>query len=178
MLEKIDVRAIVTGHLDTLVHAKTERRLPSDIAVFFGVPAALAIVAAVLDGAMSTAMATVLATVHAIISGLMFNLLVIIYEVHDRARKTGGAAMRGVRMRLLDETYRNVSFLILSSILALILLAVTVFVGTGAIGQVLSGLVYFLSGVFAFTLLMVLKRVHTLLNEDFDTGSGRDSVAP
>ncbi len=172
MFAKVDVRTIITGHLSTLVHAKTKRVLPDDIILFFGVPAALAIGAVLLQGGISTTLATVLATVHAITSGLMFNLLVVIYEVHDRAKRVGGESVRSVRMRLLDETYRNVSFLILTSITALVLIVVAVFLGEGICGRIVSGSVYFLSGVFALTLLMVLKRTHTLLNEDFSAGDG------
>ena len=167
MFNKVDVRSIVKGHLGTLVHAETKRVLPEDIILFFGVPAVLAVGAVLRDGTISTSLAAVLATVHAIISGLMFNLLVVIYDVHDRAKKTGGDAARNTRMLLLNETYRNVSFLILTSIAALVLLAVAVFVGQGVFGRIVSGLVYFLSGVFALTLLMVLKRTHALLSEDF-----------
>lgn len=172
MLDKIDVRQIVLEHIRTLNHAKTQRLRPADLLLFFGLPLFVAAAAALFVGPISNGVVGVMATVHAILGGLMFNLLIVIYEVLRRAHSTGGEAAREKRARLLAESYRNIAFLVLTSVGILVLLLGAAVTGEGIAGTIISGTVYYLSAMFVLTLLMVLKRVHILLGEEISDQGG------
>jgi hypothetical protein len=71
-----------------------------------------------------------------------------------------------LRHSLLKELFANVSFGILTSILITVLLVAILF-ASGLAYIAMVGAAAFLVANFFFTLLMILKRVHVLLKNEF-----------
>jgi hypothetical protein len=167
MLVKIDIRDIVSDHLKTLTNFNTGKRSVGDVLLFFVVPLGLGIGLATLDFRLNATTANGLITALAVFAGLLFNLLVL---VHGLLRAATDTPRFKEERQLIREIYANISFAILISLGAIIVLLACLFPGprwawiTGSIAA------YFLIGNFLLTLLMVLRRVHTVLKLEFKRG--------
>jgi len=73
-----------------------------------------------------------------------------------------------LRSRTLQEIHANISFAILIAVVSIVLMLVSFF-RIDNICEIMTIPVYFLTGVFLFTLLMVLKRIHLLVKHDLGT---------
>ena len=166
MFEKMSVRPIVRDHLATLHSYGSDGVSYSDIFVYFVIPSAIAGLLTYLRPVLADSLVGVLATSLSIFAALLFNLILLIYDLTER--RGDGADDWTLRQKLLLEIYSNVSFCILTAVWTLILLLIDYlslshnryFVG------VLSFLVYWLVVIFLFTLFVVLKRIHVLLRRE------------
>jgi hypothetical protein len=164
MFGKIDVREIVTDHFGTLVDNSTQRASPSDYALFFGLPVLIAAALAWMGLKLDAGAVNVLITVLSIFIGLLLNLLLLIHGLLHRESGERDPAER----QLLRQLYRNISYDILISIVALFpLIALAILPNSGWLTRTASTIVFFLVGHFLLTLLMILKRVHALLTREF-----------
>ena len=182
MIAKINCASILKAHFATLKRPGDGRRLCwADIFLFYGVPALIGtLVVWALDRSIGREASNFLATVFSIFIGLLLNLLVIIF---DQVRTTGeqlallatsNAEDRTkdddrknltLRLEILNETFSNLSYSILISVVLLMLLfAERLF--SGLIAVILSFAICFIIGNFLLTVLMVLKRVHALLTNE------------
>lgn len=117
----------------------------------------------------------------AIFGGFLFNLLVLFHGmVKDKGpgAETGKTLGDKIKEEVLGEIYTNISYAILLTLAALI--ALIVYSGASATtpGEAISGtklfltqlslgFSYFFVGQFLFTLLMILKRMDSILWSDF-----------
>jgi len=167
MFNKVNVLDIVKNHLGTLIDDSTGNPRPLDFVLFFIFPLSIATALTFyfkvkIDGNLAGLLATVLS----IVTGLLFNLLVLIFDISGRNKEVFKKKERV--SNFLEQIYINISFSILIAILAVILVILRSFNIWPAIGaDILSFGVYFLVSLFLLTLLMVLKRIDTLLLEDF-----------
>lgn len=165
---KIDVVPIVRDQLRTFVDARTGRLLWSDLLVFYGVPAAVAGGAWVMGWRIASA-GHVLTAV-ALMTGLLFNLLILLFDAAVRIRDGAGEFMAH-RRKLVRELQANVTYTLL------VCLVLTVVLGAGAVstgsalGSPLSAVVGFLLLHFVLMLLMLLRRVRAAFQHEF-TRSG------
>ncbi|MGY1719204.1 hypothetical protein ACI8AG_09165 [Blastococcus sp. SYSU DS0552] len=149
-LETLSERAVVDGR-------PTQRRSIGDRVTFFLIPAAIG-VALWLTGAKAPTAEPLLAAI-AVLTGLLFALLVLMFEriVHERERDAPAAG----NDPLSDawQVLANVSWAILMSLVLLsVLFTVTLFTSK-ALAPWLTGLVAALFAHLVLTLLMILKRV-------------------
>ena len=113
---------------------------------------------------------TILATSLSIFAALLFNLLLLVYDVRGRSRGPNGNTNE-IRRRFLRELFSNVSFAILVATGAIVSFLGLVLVYCSSVAQyALSALIYYLVMLFLLTLLMLLKRVHVLLHREGDSG--------
>jgi len=168
MLSKIDTTKIIRDHIATLRDDATGKGMLSDYVLFFGTPLIPAIVLTfpirlVLDlGAI-----TVLVTSLSIFAALLFNLLLLIYDVVTKEERQIEDAPHS-KAEFLRQIYSNVSFSILVSIMAVIVLLLSYFVSLESNFRLfLNAAAIYLLALFLLTLLMVLKRVHILLSKEF-----------
>lgn len=161
MTSKIDLRAIITDHISTFKDESTKKYSALDFIVMIGLPGAVAIGAALSGFHIPDDQVGTLISVFAIFGGLLFNVLVLIYSF-----SSGDSADDEVRDRLVRQSFSNISFSVMSSLLAVILLVLLLFVG-GIVQVVVEALIYFIGLNFLLTMLMVLKRMHVLLRGKF-----------
>lgn len=163
MLRRIDVRDIVRGHIETLTEYGTSRAHRGDYLLFFGVP--LVMMAGLLwtQVLLTRDMANIIITSLSIFAGLLFNLLLL---THGMLRSV--PQEKTVEKTLIREIYSNISFAILVSIL--IIITCTAFYFSARPWFVLSvtAVSHFLVANFALTLLMILRRIHILLSNEFN----------
>lgn len=165
MSNKINVLKIITEHISTLKDYGTGRYDVCDLILFFFIPFLIAAILPFFKLLITKEVANVLITSFSIFVGLLFNLLLLIYDVSG---KPGLIKLSSnPKFNLLRQTYINTSFCILISIFTLILLLVFFIPINIIMLKILSFLVYYLLGVFVLTLFMVLKRVYTLLSNEF-----------
>jgi hypothetical protein len=166
VLDKINISEIVTDHIKTLKAYHSERQSWSDILIFFFVPAVLAGLLARSREEFSSDFAGLLAAILSVFAALLFNLILLIYDIVSRQEEANGS--NEVRHTLLRQIYSNVSFCILVSIFTLLLLLVYSFhfqIPAWA-HRALAFSIYYLVGVFLLTLFMVLKRIHVVLRKE------------
>ncbi len=174
MSNKLNVLKIISDHVNTLRNFDTGRYSPVDFSTFFVLPALLSgILLWVFKIGLSPDIVNVLITSLSIFAALLFNLLLLIYDiVRDPQKITDPSGIKG---KYLRQIYANVSFCILISLIGVIVLLLAFFDLRGvSIGTVVSPItvlitfiVYYLGALFILTLLMVLKRVHILLSKEF-----------
>ncbi|MBB5041944.1 hypothetical protein [Shinella fusca] len=161
MTSKIDLRAIVQDHFATFKDEATGKFSALDFAVMVGFPIAVAVGSAVAGFHIPDGHVGTLISAFAIFGGLLFNVLVLIYSF-----SSGEEEPDPVREELVQQSFANISFAVMSSLLAVMLLVVLLFVG--GIGQIIiEAVIYFVGLNFLLTMLMVLKRMHILLRGKF-----------
>ena len=158
---KIDIRDILANHFNTLVDDRTERRSIPDIGFFYGLPLLLVAAFVYFGVRLSDDAIPVLTNALAILAGLLFNLLVLLHgfswpkdfdSVQKRAR------------RLIEQVYSNVAYSIIVALTALVPLTVAANYPVATRGRMLAGtLAIWLVVHFALTMIMVLKRMHVML---------------
>jgi hypothetical protein len=163
MSSKIDVRVIVTDHFSTLRDHATGKRSGFDIFLFIGLPFLLAAALIARRVLLTTGAATVLITSLSIFTGLLLNLLLLIHSLIEKAE----GVSKKTESELLRQLYANISYNILIAIITLSVLIVAAVFSTSCWLQLTaSGISYFLVVNFLFTILMILKRVYALLDQD------------
>ncbi|HVT73807.1 MAG TPA: hypothetical protein VHD61_11770 [Lacunisphaera sp.] len=175
MTSKIDFLKIVSAHWKTLHHSASKNVSKSDIVLFYVAPAGIAAVLVwVLNRNLTTNAVNFLATIFSIFVGLLLNLLVIIIgqlPKKDEPKKgepkesPSQATLTNYRDRLLEETFSNISYSILVSVILIVLLFLSRLT-SGVLLQIASAISFAFVGNFLLTLLMILKRVDSILNRE------------
>lgn len=160
MTSKIDVRAIINDHLSTFKDEATGKYSVTDFAVMVGFPIAISTAAAIACFHIPDNHVGTLISAFAIFGGLLFNVLVLIYSF------SAGDPEDTVREKLVHQSFSNISFAVMASLFAVMLLVVLLFV-SGVAQSVVEALIFFTGINFLLTMLMVLKRMHVLLRGKF-----------
>jgi len=176
VLTKISVRKLVAAHLDTLVDNRAVAsdggakapRSAGDLALFFGLPALAGIAFGIWAAAIGDGAVTATITAFSIFAGLLFNLLALTYEIMRRVADTADSRRTSEfleKKKALRQVHANVSFAILVAlVIVLLCLPDYVLPDRSVASHILNGVIVFLILNFALTLLMVLKRMHLLLD--------------
>lgn len=154
---KTKVWKICKDHIKTLYNAETGKIYWWDLIVFFCFPLALSLILVLYFRLDIENYVGTLITVFSILCGLLFNFLVLILGT---SKKDANSWFN----KVLNETYSNISYEILVSLLCVILLCVFEYVTLSWLSIVINIAIVFLSINFVFTIFMVLKRVYSLLD--------------
>jgi hypothetical protein len=170
VLDLFNPWSIAAAQIDTLRNFETKRLSPVAMILFFGVPLSTAAGLLFAEITITESAANIMITSMSIFAGLLFNLLLLVYDVVSRGprplppmsdEERWHAAMR---QQFLSEIFSNISFAIYASVVVvLLLLGEVVLSGTG--NRWFSGAVFFCTMMFLMTLLMVLQRVHLLFGQ-------------
>lgn len=166
MLEKISVREIVRGHLQTLRSFGSKRLAPGDFILFFGFPLVVASILILLHVSIPTSATGILATGLSIFTGLLFSVLLLVADIAVRSDQSAPATSRSqfrIKFNVLIELHSNISFAILVAVVALVAVIGLSFQGKFGGRWVLEGVTYYLTTLFFLTLLLILKRAHRLM---------------
>jgi hypothetical protein len=159
MMTKINISNIIRDHISTLIDYGTNRYERSDFLLFFGVPVVLSTTLILFGAEINKDVSNVLVTVFSIFGALLFNLLIMLYGLLDKAKDWQGHL--SFRLRYLREIYSNVSYAIVVAIIIVTAVFLS-FVDSWWLKKILAFTIFSLSTNFIFTLLMVLKRAHNL----------------
>jgi FtsH-binding integral membrane protein len=157
MLNKINCSKILSDHIKTLKYADDNKYSIPDIILFYFAPIAVAGYLYYEGIRLTIEQVNILITVFAIFTGLLLNLLLIVYDIVSKNNTTP------TKTKFLHEIYSNISYTILLSIITIIVLIAISFISKITI---LSALVIALVIHFLLTILMILKRVHILLSKE------------
>lgn len=168
MLDKVNVTRIVVDHIRTLRDNRTGRLSIPDLLLFFLVPGVISGVLLYSYGSLERNLINIVATSLSIFAALLFNLLLIVYDVMAKVEGSNSNDDK-LRRQVLREVFSNISFAILVAIWAIVSILVLVLVnGVNEAEYVWSFLISYLVTLFLLTLLMLLKRVHVLLRRETD----------
>lgn len=174
-MEKINPAKIIKDHILTLKNYDSGKYSYGDFFVFLLFPIGLAGGLAYFfpksannpTEIFDKNIVSILVTSLSIFAALLFNLLLLVYDLVKKANPTEKFAV--LKTRFLKEIYSNVSYSIFIAMLAVIILLISLLGTSIRILQVtVAFLVYFLVANFILTLLMVLRRVHILLSKEFE----------
>jgi hypothetical protein len=166
VFENINIWLIVQDHVKTWRNFATGRISIGDVLIFVVAPILAApFLVFVLQFRLDGPAINVLITSMSVFSALLFNLLLLIYDI---LRKESGEQQKSaIRRQFLSYIYSNISFGILTAVvsiamLLLLFIKVDLLIFTNAINVVVDFLVI----NFILTMLMILKRVHILLRKE------------
>lgn len=175
MFNKINIVGIVTGHLDTLRDASTGEKSKADGFLFLVIPLLVATLLLITGHALKENLITILLASYAILTGLLFNLLVLVFDLIRKEAEPQNVE-EAVKLdwrqkqKLLKETFASISFCVLEGI-TLSVAALGALLPWGCLKNTFSFLVYAVTVNFALTLLMILKRIHKLLGAEIDSST-------
>lgn len=177
MSSKLNVMGIVQGHFKTLRSAGGPlARI--DIAVFVVTPATLAVVFAICGYDLNVEARSLLVNFGAIFTALLLSVLVLVYDQERKYADTSGEnSLVQAKKNLLRELYYNISFSIICAVSLVIFSLVHALIGgfaidftiksipiSGTVGSfILTPLVTFVTITIFLNVIMVVKRMHTLL---------------
>jgi hypothetical protein len=166
-LERLEVGGVVCDHLDTLRSHGTEKRLVGDVILFVVIPAGVTTLL-LISKHPAKSVSGVLITAVAILTGLLFNLLILIFDSATRAGPRGEMSEQEERAHeLLRQTHANVAFAVLVGILTAVAATASAIAGPEGFWQyAASGVAYFLAVELLMTMLMILNRVRALVDEE------------
>lgn len=181
MIEKINIFRIVKDHINTLKDYETGTYYAWDFVIFFIIPLIISIILISYHVTIDRDMANALITSLSIFAALLFNLLLLIYDITRKDAKRDVVKNTKVKTDLLKQIFCNISFSILVSVFAISILLLiflnmsvnicilerNISITDTQINRILSIAVYYLISSFILTLFMVLKRVHVLLKDEF-----------
>jgi len=173
MISKVNVIQIVKDHWGTLQDANSNppARSKGDIFLFFILPIPITVFITFFSEAkLDKDSVAILLAAFAILTGLLFNLLVLLLSLVAREEVAEddiiGQIAKEKKDDLLKQTFANISY----SILLGILLSLTCVAGLYKRANcewviTLSTFAVCYGGInFSLTLLMILKRIHNLLD--------------
>ena len=126
MFTKIDIRPIIGDHLNTLKDS-AGKRLRSDIILFYGLPIIVAVALVWVGVGFSDAYIDFLLIAQTIVIPLLFNVLFLIYNIKDHhgfvaPEEPRQRSLWTKRMQFLEDIYKNLSYLILVSLVSVLVL--------------------------------------------------------
>ncbi|RME12724.1 MAG: hypothetical protein D6816_00635 [Bacteroidetes bacterium] len=175
MSTKINIAQIIRDHLDTLRTYQGRRLIVQDVLFFYGIPVVLALGLVWMGLSITSFLSTILITSLSIFAALLFNLLLLAYDIVQRPDK----GRQKLKRRFLKEAYANISYCILISLISvLVLLAFEILspllektgqaIFSACFEKAIFFIVYFLVIHFFLSLLMVLKRIHVMMSREFE----------
>lgn len=166
MSTKIDITDIFRDHFDTLRDNRNGKISLSDVFVFFCLPFLISL-ALLCNGVYITSQfATTLIACFSIFTALLFNLLLLVFDIADKVKTSSENKDVEKFYSVLKEIYINVSFCIsISVVLIVVLSGFFININFGLYVKVLSFISYLISINFILTLLMILKRIYRLLTK-------------
>lgn len=171
MVNKLSFEKIIRAHFATMRNNRTNKLSVGDLFLFFGLP--LFVSALFLNSyTLNKDILNSIITSASIFAGLLLNLLVLIYSLTEKYRQNASGNWE-VKKVVLEQTFSNISFCILISVL-LVIACMLGFRTDDEIKPPISitkdiadFLIYYLTAALVLHLLMILKRIHLLMESEF-----------
>lgn len=194
MSSKINILNIIKDHISTLKDFDNDTYSITDLSIFFILPFITSLIIIYLNMILSNELVNVLVMSLSVFAGLLFNLLVLVYDIMSKPNSSN-KLLKGT---LLKQLYSNISFGILISVLTVFLLIVFSLMTNSQIGAtdktimisiqplininavsqainqeipiinyIVAFFIYYLVLIFIMTLFMILKRFHIIFRKEF-----------
>lgn len=174
-MEKINPAIIIRDHVHTLKNYASDKYSFPDFLVFLILPLGIAGGLAYLhpktdknpNEIFNDNVVEILVTSLSVFAALLFNLLLLVYDIVKKANRSEPFAE--LKTRFLREINANVSYSIFVAMVAVVILLISL-IGTPnrALQITIAFSVYFLIANFILTLFMILRRIHILLSKEFE----------
>ena len=168
MFSKIDITDIFCDHINTLKNSRTKKISFTDLLIFFISPLFISSLLLYKEISINSQFATVLLACFSIFTALLFNLLLLIFDIASKVRNSNKISDSDLKLfySVLKEVYVNVSFCISISVIVIVILS-GFFIGVQSklYLSIISFFSYAISLNFMLTLLMILKRIYRLLTK-------------
>ncbi len=172
MSSKFSVFKIVVDHYNTLYNygESDENKKKRDyfgIFVNFVVPLVIASLFIRYEIFIQQNEFTVILTAYSVFAALLLNLMILVFSIVNREREKPGEQRDLKKIQLLKETYENIQFTVLTSVLIILAILLMLFIPSNLyLVAVLSFVIYYLVFIFIATLFMVLKRTHAIMSQE------------
>lgn len=181
MSSKINIWSIVIGHLTTLRDSSSEKVSLLDYFTFYGIPVLIAVLFSVFGIKVTADANSLLVNFGAIFTALLLSVLVLVYDQGEKLRgvKTDNTQSHNIELKknLLEQLYFNICYAIVVAVALVFLCLVYTFLPDKSFVFSLSKFTYtidlklYLASPLILivvmnlllTILMVVKRMHTLL---------------
>jgi hypothetical protein len=173
MIAKINVEKILRDHWRTLRDGSDDHISKGDLLLFFGLPCGATALLVAGGARINPESAGVLLAAFSILTGLLFNLLVLLLSLIERREINEGEELEKIKEEqkrlVLEQTFGNISYCILLGIVLSIVCVGGLYKKDGVewVCMTLTLLLSFGGFHFALTLLMILKRIHNLVDTKF-----------
>lgn len=174
MCTKLNITSIVKDHLNTLYNNRTQKISITDIIELYFLPFLLSLILVlIINFGLTSDITSILITSFSIFTALLFNLLVLLFDIVNKNKTIPADATdeekKGLsnKLRLLKEVYSNISYCILVSIIVLVLLIISLVSTNEIFIKTMGILVYFGCLNFILILIVILKRIHILFSNEF-----------
>lgn len=171
MLTKISPSKIIKDHFSTFKNDETGRKMISDYFLFFLVPSIIAILICVFADpkVIIKNLVDTLITSISIFAALLFNLLLLVFDLVQKINDVDSKEKNLQKREFLRQIYSNISYSIFISIISVILLLLfKSFDNLIWLQNLLCFFSFTFIGNFVLTLIMILKRIHSLFTVEFD----------
>lgn len=159
ILDKINIAKIVSRHVGTLKNYNTEKLGFDDLLTFIIFPLIGTSLLLYYKIELNDKATNIIITTLSILVGLLFNVIVIIFDIIKRD------SSKKVKNKLLEELLTNISYSILVSIFVIVFTLLT-YIDNEVSKKIFTGIVYFLIGNYFLTVLMILKRMFQLFDNE------------
>ncbi|WP_157953607.1 hypothetical protein [Zobellella maritima] len=181
MSSKINIWSIVTGHIMTLRDSSSGKVSFLDYVTFYGAPILIAVLFSVLGIKVTADANSLLVNFGAIFTALLLSVLVLVYDQGEKLRgvKIDQAQRHNIELKknLLEQLYFNICYAIVVAVSLVFFCLVYTFLPDKSLTFSISKFSFnfdiklFLASPFILivvmnlllTILMVVKRMHTLL---------------
>lgn len=161
MVPLVGISVIIEKHFQTL---KEDANCLWQLGLFFVIPGLTAAILLYLNKGLTNNSANALITAFSIFTGLLLNVILIIFAILDRSIKPESQGTK--KSKLLHHLYANSIYALLISVLILLVLIITVIWddwNNTSLIFIASAIVYFVVAHFVMTLLMIFRRLYVLL---------------
>lgn len=180
MSSKINIWSIISGHIKTLSDASTGKVSILDYFTFYITPLTVAVLFSFFGIKVTSDANSLLVNFGAIFTALLLSVLVLVYDQGEKLRDVVGVSRQhniDLKRNLLEQLYFNICYAIVTSVALVFLCLVYTFLSDKvclfSIGplnlsvdfklHLVSPLILMVVMNLLLTILMVVKRMHTLL---------------
>ncbi len=170
LLQKIDMSSVFAGHFKTLVDYRTGKTSKADLILFYVIPILLGGGFSYTGVRFTDDAIGITMTALAILAGLLFNLLILLHGL-----STSDAHPRRERvLKLARQVNSNIAYGVVVSLVAMVTLVVAANLDDNHAYRAWSeGASMIIVAHFVLTMIMVLRRMHVMLQDNLDTQSTR-----
>ena len=181
MSSKINICSIITGHIKTLKDASSGKVSSLDYATFYVAPITIAVLLSLSEIKVTSDANSLLVNFGAIFTALLLSVLVLVYDQGEKLRNISDESSKhniDLKRTLLEQLYFNICYAIVTSVILVFLCLVytflpdnecTILIKTFSFDIdlklfIASPLILMTVMNLLLTILMVVKRMHTLLS--------------
>lgn len=187
MSSKVNILGIISNHWSTLTDARTNKYSKADILCFTGIPFLISLLSLYFSVVVNSNTNSIFVNFGSIFTALLLSVLVLVYDQKSKINEDEFASnpLLKLKSELLTQLFYNICYAILISIIMVVICLLSEIVGDskwlvikyfGYKGLVINDFeinwkesfftpaILFLLTHLVLTVLMVLKRLQSLLN--------------